>query len=203
MTEPISRWSAVQMIGKGVEAAPALRRGIGATFGLAMVGSGGRVVVPILVQQAIDRGLKKDNVDVGAITVLGLIGLGVILVATIAQRTAVARLGRRSEEALYGLRVRLFEHIHRLSLADHSEERKGALVARVTSDVETLSQFFSWGALAWLLDGTLMVMVAGVMLAYDWVLALVAFATAAPLAIVLARMNAFDRSWLERFVNLA
>jgi len=39
--------------------------------------------------------------------------------------------------------------------------------------------------LAWLLDGTLMVMVAGVMLAYDWILALVAFATAAPLAFVL------------------
>ena len=185
MTEPISRWSAVQMIGKGVEAAPALRRGIGATFGLAMVGSGGRVVVPILVQQAIDRGLKKDHVDVGAIMVLGVIGFVVVIIATISQRTAVARLGQRSEEVLYGLRVRLFEHIHRLSLADHGEERKGALVARVTSDVETLSQFFSWGALAWLLDGTLMVMVAGVMLAYDWVLALVAFATAAPLAIVL------------------
>ncbi|MEP7045795.1 MAG: ABC transporter ATP-binding protein [Ilumatobacteraceae bacterium] len=185
MTEPQSRWSAIQMIGKGVDAAPALRRGIGATFGLAMVGSAGRVVVPILVQQAIDRGLKKDEVKVGVVTVLGVIGLVVIIIATIAQRTAVARLGRRSEEALYTLRVRLFEHIHRLSLADHSEERKGALVARVTSDVETLSQFFSWGALAWLLDGTLMVMVAGVMLAYDWTLALVAFATAAPLAFVL------------------
>ena len=185
MTEPLSRWSAVQMIGKGVEAAPALRRGFGATFALAMVGSAGRVVVPILVQQAIDRGLQKDKVNVGVVTVLGLVGLGVIVVATIAQRTAVARLGRRSEEALYSLRVRLFEHIHRLSLADHGEERKGSLVARVTSDVETLSQFFSWGALAWLLDGTLIVMVAGVMLAYDWVLALVAFATAAPLAIVL------------------
>ena len=185
MTEPVSRWSAVQMIGKGVEAAPALRRGIGATFALAMVGSGGRVVVPILVQQAIDHGLQKDKVDVGKITVLGIIGLVVVLVATVAQRTAVARLGQRSEEALYGLRVRLFEHIHRLSLADHTEERKGALVARVTSDVETLSQFFSWGALAWLLDGTLMVMVAGVMLAYDWMLALVAFAIAAPLALVL------------------
>jgi putative ABC transport system ATP-binding protein len=185
VTEPVNRWSAVQMIGKGVDAAPALRRGIGATFGLAMVGSAGRVVVPILVQQAIDRGMRKDKVDVGVVMVLGLIGLGVIIVATVAQRTAVARLGQRSEEALYGLRVRLFEHIHRLSLADHSEERRGALVARVTSDVETLSQFFSWGALAWLLDGTLMVMVAGVMLAYDWMLALVAFATAAPLAIVL------------------
>ncbi|HEY0520398.1 MAG TPA: ABC transporter ATP-binding protein [Ilumatobacteraceae bacterium] len=199
MTEPLSRWSAMQMIGKGVEAAPALRRGIGATFGLAMVGAAGRVVVPILVQQAIDRGLQKDKVDVGVVTILGAIGLVVIIIATIAQRTAVARLGRRSEEALYGLRVRLFEHIHRLSLADHGEERRGGLVARVTSDVETLSQFFSWGALAWLLDGTLMVMVAGVMLAYDWMLALVAFATAAPLALVLRSVqrhlvSAYDKA---------
>src|SRR6185295_136996 len=168
-----------------VEAAPALRRGIGTTFGLAMVGAAGRVVVPILVQQAIDHGLKEGQVDVGVVMTLGVIGVVVIIIATIAQRTAVARLGLRSEEALYSLRVKLFEHIHRLSLADHSEERKGGLVARVTSDVETLSQFFSGGALAWLLDGTLMLMVAGVMLAYDWILALVAFATAAPLAFVL------------------
>ena len=90
---------------------------------------------------------------------------------------------------LYGLRVRLFEHIHRLSIADHSEERKGALVARVTSDVETLAQFFQWGGLAWLLDGTLMLLVAGVMLAYDWVLAVVAFVVAAPLAYVLRRVQ--------------
>ena len=114
-----------------------------------------------------------------------------------AQRTAVARLGRRSEEALYGLRVRLFEHIHRLSIADHGEERKGALVARVTSDVETLAQFFSWGALAWLLDGTLMLMVAGVMLAYDWVLALVAFVVAAPLALRAAQRAAPPRRGLR------
>jgi len=184
-TEPTGRWTAVQMIGKGVDAAPALRRGIGTTFGLAMVGAAGRVVVPILVQQAIDRGLKQGQVDVGVVMTLGVIGVVVIVIATIAQRTAVARLGLRSEEALYSLRVKLFEHIHRLSLADHSEERKGGLVGRVTSDVETLSQFFSWGALAWLLDGSLMLMVAAVMLAYDWVLALVAFATAAPLAFVL------------------
>jgi len=142
-SEPISRWSAMQMIGKGVEAAPALRRGIGATFALAMVGAAGRVVVPILVQQAIDRGFKAGHVDVGVVMVLGVIGLGVIIIATIAQRAAVNRLGMRSEEGLYTLRVKLFEHIHRLSLADHGDERKGGLVARVTSDVETLPQFFS------------------------------------------------------------
>lgn len=189
MTEPISRWSAVETIGRGVRAAPALRTGFGLTLALAMVGAGGRVVIPILVQQAIDRGFPADGVRVDIVTTMAVVAFFVIILATWAQRTAVARLGRRSEEALYALRVRLFEHIHRLSVADHSEERKGALVARVTSDVETLAQFFQWGGLAWLLDGTLMLLVAGVMLAYDWVLAVVAFVVAAPLAYVLRRVQ--------------
>ena len=116
---------------------------------------------------------------------LAAIAAVALIVAGMAQRAAVVRLGRRSEQALYDLRARLIAHIHRISLADHNEERRGALVARVTSDIETLAQFFQWGGLAWLLDGPLMLMVAAVMLAYDWILALVAFAVAAPLAIVL------------------
>ncbi len=187
----MSRWSAVHTIGRGVEEAPALRHGFGATLGLAMVGAAGRVVIPILVQQAIDRGLRQGEVRVNVVIVLAVIGAAVIMLATFCQRQAVARLGTRSEEALYTLRVRLFEHIHRLSIADHNDERKGALVARVTSDVESLAQFFQWGALAWLLDGTLMLTVAGVMLAYDWVLAVVAFVVAAPLALVLGKMQRY------------
>ena len=199
MSEPINRWTTVETIGRGVRAAPALRTGFGLTLGLAMIGAAGRVTIPILIQQAIDRGFRKDDVQVDVVALLAGIALVVITIAALAQRNAVARLGRRSEEALYGLRVRLFEHIHRLSIADHTEERKGALVARVTSDVETLAQFFQWGGLAWLLDGTLMLMVAGVMLAYDWVLALVAFAIAAPLGYVLRRVQshlarAYDKS---------
>jgi len=189
MTEPIGRWTTVETIGRGVRAAPALRIGFGLTLAFAMGGATGRVVIPILVQQAIDRGLGPQGVRVGTVTTMAVVAFVVIVLATWSQRTAVARLGRRSEEALYGLRVRLFEHIHRLSIADHSEERKGALVARVTSDVETLSQFFQWGGLAWLLNGTLMVLVAGVMLAYDWVLAIVAFVVAAPLGYVLRRVQ--------------
>ena len=185
MTEPISRWSAVETIGRGVRAAPALRAGFGLTLFLAMVGAGGRVVVPIVIQQAIDHGFRDGQVHIRTILVLAAFGISAVALATWAQRTAVYRLGRRSEEALYGLRASLFQHIHRMSIEDHNEERKGALVARVTSDVEALAQFFQWGGIAWLLDSTLMLLVAGVMLAYDWVLALVAFVVAAPLAIVL------------------
>ena len=185
MSEPTGRWSTLRTIGRGVEAAPALRHGFGVTLLAALVGTAGRVALPILIQQAIDHGLNHGQVRMSVIVRLAAIGAGVIVIAALAQRTAAARLGRQAESALFGLRVRLFEHIHRLSLADHNDERTGALVARVTGDVETLSQFFSWGGLAILLDGTLMIAVAGVMLSYDWVLALVAFAVAAPLAFLL------------------
>jgi ATP-binding cassette, subfamily B, bacterial len=190
---------AVEVLSRGVKTTPELRRGIGVTLLLAFLGAAGRVVVPILVQQSIDRGISGDQVDVGLVAMLGLIGVGVVTISSLSQRTAVARLGMRSEEALYGLRLRLFDHIHRLSVADHVDERRGSLVARVTSDIETLTQFFSWGGIAWLLDGTLMLLVASVMLSYDWVLALVAFAVAAPLAWVLRSVQhrlvaAYDRS---------
>ncbi|MFZ1491780.1 MAG: ABC transporter ATP-binding protein [Ilumatobacteraceae bacterium] len=190
MTEAYTRWGAVSTIGRGVQAAPALRRGFGITLALAVVGAGGRVTVPILVQQVIDRGLAAGQVDVDEVVRLAVIGAVAIVVATIAQRTAVNRLGRSAEHALYGLRVRLFEHIHRMSLEDHNDERRGALVARVTSDVETLAQFFAWGGLAILLDGTLMAVVAAVMLSYDWILAVVALVVSAPLAYVLRRVQA-------------
>ncbi len=180
-----SQDSAVRTIGRGLETAPILRQGLGWTWLLAAVGAAGRVVVPILLQQAIDRGIVDGEVRIDVIVQLAVIGAVAVVVAGVSFRFAALRLGERSERALYDLRVRLIRHIHQLSLADHNDERRGGLVARVTSDIESLAQFFQWGGLAWLVDGTLMVIVAGVMLAYDWQLALVAFAVAFPLILVL------------------
>ncbi len=186
MTEPIGRFSATSTIGRGLEEAPVLRQGLGLTWLLAAAGAGGRVIVPIVIQQAIDRGIDTpDGVDLGFVAWCALIGLIAQIVAAVCQRTAIVRLGVRSEQALNDLRARLIGHVHRISLADHNEERRGALVARVTSDIETLAEFFRWGGLAWLLNGTLMVIVAGVMLAYNWLLALIAIAVAIPLFVVL------------------
>jgi len=185
MGEPVGRFSAVHTINRGLREAPVLRQGLGITWCLAAVGAGGRIVVPILVQQAIDKGIGTERVRLGLVGWLAAGAAVALVVAGVAQRQAIVRLGRRSEQALYDLRARLIAHIHGLSLADHNEERRGALVARVTSDIETLAQFFQWGGLAWLLDGPLILLVSAVMLAYDWVLALVAFVVAAPLAIVL------------------
>ena len=182
---PPSQDSAVRTIGRGLETAPILRQGLGVTWMFAAVGASGRVVVPILIQQAIDRGIEAGEVQMDVIVQMALLGALAVIVSGWAFRQASLRLGERSERALHDLRVRLIGHIHQLSLADHNDERRGGLVARVTSDIETLARFFQWGGLAWLVDGTLMLIVAGVMLAYDWVLALVAFAVAVPLLFVL------------------
>ncbi len=184
-TELAGRLGSARILSRGVQQAPTLRQGFGLTLVLAIIGAAGRVVIPITVQQAIDHGFTKAGVRVGFVATLGAIASGAIITGTIAQRAAVLRLGRRSEGALYELRVRVISHIHLLSIADHSEERRGALVSRVTADVETLAEFFSWGGLAWLLDGALMLLVAAVMLSYDWLLAIIAFAVAMPLAWVL------------------
>lgn len=186
MSEPMGRFTAVNTISRGLKEAPILRQGLGVTWMFAAVGALGRVVVPILIQQSIDRGIiGVGQVDLTAILLFGAIAAVGLTVAATCQRIAILRLGSRSEKALFNLRVRLIGHIHRLSLADHNEQRRGSLTARVTSDIDTLTQFFSWGGLAWLLDGTLVLIIAAVMLSYNWVLALTAFFVAAPLVIVL------------------
>jgi putative ABC transport system ATP-binding protein len=198
ITAEVRRRGAVDTIRAGIAHAPALGRGLGVTFLLALLGAAGRASLPIVLQLAIDNGLDAGSVRVDYVVRLCAVAAAIVVAAAVCQRTAVYRLGTAAEEGLYGLRVRLFDHIHRLSLADHNEERRGALVARVTSDIETLTMFFAWGGLAWMLDLSLMFVVACVMLAYDWVLALVAFAVVAPLIIVLRYVQgrlvrAYDR----------
>ena len=52
--------------------------------------------------------------------------------------------------------VRAFEHIHALSIAAQNEQRRGAFVARVTADIETIARFLEWGGISWILGPSLM-----------------------------------------------
>ncbi len=200
MSEPMGRFTAVGAIGRGLDEAPVLRQGLGVTWLIAALGAGGRVVVPIVVQQAIDRGIFNDEnaVDLQFVAWCAVVGVLAQLAAAYCQRTAIVRLGTRSERALNDLRTRLVGHIHRISLADHNEERRGSLVARVTSDIETLAEFFRWGGLALLINGTLMLIVAGVMLAYNWLLALIVIGLAIPLFALLQVVQKHLRAAYDR-----
>ncbi len=55
----------------------------------------------------------------------------------------------------------------------------------MTSDVETLSQFFNWGGIAWIVNGMVIVAVVITMFVFNWKLALIALLASAPLPFLL------------------
>jgi putative ABC transport system ATP-binding protein len=177
---------AVQVLRHGLAATPELRQGIVFTALMALATAAGKLAVPVLIQQILDRGVLGDaGFRPGFVyPACAVTGVGVALLY-LANRATYLRLVRASENSLLGLRVRAFDHIHRLSMAEHNEQRRGALVSRVTSDIETLAQFMEWGAVAWIVDGFLIVATLGVMAVYDWHLTLIAAASFIPLVVLL------------------
>ena len=177
--------STLSVLKRGWAASPELRRGAFVTVVLALLGAAGQSVLPILIQQILDRGLVDGKMQPGALAVLGTLGVVLVVSTTGAGWLTRRRLVQAGETALCTLRTKAFRHIHRLSLATQTEERRGARVARVTSDVEQLSQFLSWGGVAWLVNTAIVLTVAGIMVAYDWRLALVAVVAVLPMVAVL------------------
>lgn len=180
-----ARLGTISVLRRGWRMSPELREGAGTTVLLAIVAAGGRVVVPILLQQMLDRGLD------GGVAFWGMAAVGIVAVIVTAFAAAAARrrLAWAGESALNGLRTRAFRHIHRLSLATQTEERRGVLVSRVTSDIETLSQFLGWAGVAWLVNTAVMIVTIGVMAVYDWRLTLVALIVVVPMGFVLSMVQ--------------
>ncbi len=172
--EALADEGAISVLKRGLKVSPELRNGIRVSMGFAFLSAFGRLVVPVLMQQILDKGVRGPH-GFRPLIVYPLGALGAVLVVGVAflQRATYVRFLRAAEEALAGLRVRVFEHIHRLSIAEHTDSRKGVLVARVTSDIETLARFVQWGAMSWILNSTLIVLTLVVMAWYSWQLAIV------------------------------
>ncbi len=180
--------SAMSVLRRGLVVSPELRRGLGVSVGFAVVVALGRLMIPILVQQVLDRGFD-GGFDAGFVYTACAVGGMFVVALSFVQRVTYLRLVAAAEATLYGLRVRVFEHIHRLSVAEHTDSRKGILVARVTSDVETLARFAQWGGVSWVVNSTLIVATIAVMALYSWVLTIVVVIVFAPAVPVLRTMQ--------------
>ncbi len=167
--------------------APEFVRGMGTTLLLAVLATAGRVVVPVAVQQTIDHGLGGSDagghhVDLGAIRASLALGAAAVLVTAAAAYLLNVRLFRTTESGLAVLRVKTFRHVHDLSMLRQAGERRGALVSRVTSDVDQLSNFLQWGGIQLLVSVLQLVLATVLMLWYSWPLTLLVYVCFAPLA---------------------
>jgi ATP-binding cassette, subfamily B, bacterial len=174
--EMAARRGAMKTVRRGLSLSPELRAGLAGTIVIAVLATVGRVVVPIAVQQIIDRGLAEDGVDMGFVIQMTLIALGAVIVTGGATGWMHVRLAKVAETALSGLRIRAFRHIHDLSMLHQASEQRGVLVARVTSDVDQISRFMQWAGLMLLVNGLQALLALAVMLVMSVQLGLVVVA---------------------------
>ena len=173
----------METIRRGVHYSPELKDGIAGTLVLAVIASLGQVVVPIAVQQTLDRGIRAQggDPDVSFTVWVGLLAAVAIVVAGWASYAMTRRLFSTSERGLATLRIKAFRHVHDLPLLTQNTERRGALVSRVTSDVDQVSQFLVFGGLLFVVSIGQVLVATVVMLIYSWQLAIVVWVCFAPL----------------------
>jgi ATP-binding cassette subfamily B protein len=175
---------ALQTLRRGLRMMPEFRQGLPLTFLLAVIATAGRVVVPIAVQQTLDRGLGgPDGPDIPLVRELIAISAVVVLVTGFAVYRMNVRLFRTTETALANLRVRAFRHVHDLSVLHQQGQRRGSLVSRVTSDVDQLSVFMQWGGVLGLISVGQLLVATVVMAVYSWQLTLLVLVCFIPLAV--------------------
>ncbi|HEY3534916.1 MAG TPA: ABC transporter ATP-binding protein [Pedococcus sp.] len=176
---------------RGLALSPELRKGIGLTLVLAAVATVGRIVVPIVVQQTTDHGLMgKDGPDPGLVWRYVLLALVAVLATALSARAVNVRLVTASEAGLATLRLNGFRHIHDLSMLTQNTERRGSMVSRVTSDVDTISQFVQFGGILLILSVGQVVVATGLMLFYSPLLAGVVWLCFVPLLLVIRQFQA-------------
>ncbi len=138
---------------------------------------------PFLVKVAIDRGIS--NHDGRTLNILVAV---YALVATLgwwvegAQIRVVSLVG---EAFLRDLRVRVFDHVLRLSMPFYDRETAGVVVSRMTSDIDTMENLVQQGMILILSNVVLLVVAIVVLAVVSWQLLLlcaiplpfVAFAT--------------------------
>ncbi|KNX37286.1 ABC transporter ATP-binding protein [Luteipulveratus halotolerans] len=175
-----------QTLRRGLQLSPELRKGLGVTLGLALLSTLGRVLVPFVVQQTTDHGiLAEGGPDTGMVVRLVLLAAVAVLLTGVTSYVVNLRLFRASEGGLATLRTRAFRHIHDLSTLTQSTERRGSLVSRVTSDVDTISQFVQFGGLILIISVGQVLLATVLMAIYSPLLALLVWVCFVPLFIVI------------------
>jgi ABC-type multidrug transport system fused ATPase/permease subunit len=139
---------------------------------LAAVATG--LAPPYLAKLAIDDGIRGRDLEFLGWIVAVFLAAGVLnWAATVGQTYLTSWVGER---VLTDLRQRLFAHLQRLSLGYYERNRAGAVISRLTNDVEALDRLVTEGVTS-LFQNTLTLGGSAVILFFlDWRLALATLA---------------------------
>jgi len=168
----LDRSEARQVIRRAARMALPQRRTALAALGFVAMATSATVVGPLLLRYGIDEGIRNDNP--GALNLAVVVYVAVATVAYAGSRQQYVFVNRAGEGFLRTLRLRLFDHMQRQSLAFFDRNKAGVLVSRMTADIESMSELVQWGLLQFVSASLLVTFAVTVLFIMSWQLTLLA-----------------------------
>ena len=154
------------------------RRRLGLIFVLAAISAAAPVAGWHIVGDAIDNGIRAGDDGRLVLDVVVYVGIGVV--AWILGTATWLLLAGVGQQIVLDLRRHLFEHLTGLSLRYFSEQKAGWIIARLTSDVDALSDVLNQGLTTVVVNTLTLVAAIGGLFLLDWRLGLVALCVLPP-----------------------
>ena len=159
-----------------------LRTRVVLTIVVVVVSTVAQVVGPALIAYGIDTGLpralKHDWVPL-VVAVAAYLAAGIAGAILISWYTVLT--ARISQAILIDLRKRVFLHTQKLSLEFHESYTSGRIIARQTSDLDSIRELLDSGINQLIQGGLYMVFIAGALFSLDFWSGLVLFGSLVPL----------------------
>jgi ATP-binding cassette subfamily B protein len=142
------------------------RRSLLAALAMVVLWTATTLAGPFLVRHGIDRGIKRR--DAGALDAAVVGYLVVAAISYVTYRFQVLLIARIGESFLRDLRLRVFDHLQRLSMPFYDREKAGVIVSRMTSDVDSMQELVQMGLLMFVSNGLLLTVSVLVLAVVSW-----------------------------------
>ncbi|ALC05530.1 hypothetical protein CDES_05465 [Corynebacterium deserti GIMN1.010] len=155
---------------------------IAGVIALLLVGVAADLAFPTLMRAAIDNGIHAQ--DSRSLWGIAIAGAAVVLISWGAAVINTIITARTGERLLFGLRLRSFVHLLRLSMDYFERTMSGRIMTRMTTDIDNLSSFLQTGLAQTVVSVGTLIGVVTMLAVTDWKLALLALSVV-PIIIVL------------------
>ena len=164
--------AAKQVMRRAARMAAPFKRTVLSAIGFSAITTLGLLMGPVIVRYGIDDGIKPA--DSGTLRTAVIAYFIVVSIAYVSSRQQYIFINRAGEGFLRLLRIRVFGHIQKQSLAFFDRNKSGVLVARMTADIESMAELVQWGLLQFVSAALLLTFSFILLLILSWQLTIVA-----------------------------
>lgn len=169
---------------------------------LLLATTGLQLAQPFLIKLAIDRDIVRRETD--DLWWIGGLFIGALLLMFVFRYAQAIFMVIVSQRVMNDIRLKLFRHLQRMSIAFYDSNPVGRLVTRLTNDISALNELLTAGAITIIADVFMIVGVAIALLVISWQLALITFVIMPVLAVVMRWFAVVMRnSFRKQRLNIA